>query len=115
MNSSVQCWGQVLCEADTQRLDGTEALGLDETLMARRGRFKTKLWSTSVVDVGRGALLDIVAGRTAETPAQPILEQPPQWRDQIRWAALDLSGSYKAAFDTALLNAAQSVLTAAES
>ena len=41
VSSSVQRWGQVLCEADTQRLDGVEALGPGETLMARRGRFKT--------------------------------------------------------------------------
>ena len=107
VNSSVQCWGQVLCEADTQRLDGMEVLGLDETLMVRSGRFKAQFWSTSVVDTGRGRLLDIVAGRTAKTPAQWILNQPEEWRENIRWATLDLSGSYKAAFDTALLNAAQ--------
>ena len=76
VNSSVQHWGQVLCEVDTQRLDGSEALGLDETLMARRGRFKTKLWSTSVVDTGRGRLLDIVPARTAKTSVQWILGQP---------------------------------------
>ena len=48
-----------------------------------------------------------MAGRTAETPAQWILDQPEEWREKIRWATLDLSGSCKAAFDTALLNAAQ--------
>ena len=51
--------------------------------------------------------MDIVAGRTAKTPAQPILNQPQQWRKNIQWATLDLSGSYKAAFDTALRYAAQ--------
>ena len=30
-----------MCEAGTQCLDGVEGLGLDETLMARKGRFKT--------------------------------------------------------------------------
>ena len=40
-DDSVQRWGQVLCEADVQRLDGTEASGLADTLMARRGWFKT--------------------------------------------------------------------------
>ena len=107
VNSSVQRWGQALLEADTQRLDGTEASGLDETLTARRGRFKSKVWSTSVVDVGRGALLDIVAGRTAKPPTQWILDQPEEWRENIRWATLDLSGPYKAAFDTALPDVAQ--------
>ena len=35
------------------------------------------------------------------------MDQPEEWRDQIRWATLDLSGPYKAAFDTALPDAAQ--------
>ena len=107
VNDSVQRWGQVLGEADTQRLDGVEALGLDEKLIARRGRFKSKVWSTSVVDTGRGRLLDIVAGRTAKAPAEWILNQPEEWRENSWWATLDLSGSYKAAFGTALPDAAQ--------
>ena len=41
VNDSVQRWGEVLGEADTQRLDGVEELGLDETLLACSGRFKT--------------------------------------------------------------------------
>ncbi len=48
-----------------------------------------------------------MAGRTAKIPAQPILDQPEEWREKIRWATLDLSGSYNAASDTALPEAAQ--------
>ena len=83
------------------------ALGLDETLMGRRGRFKDKSWSTSIVDVGRGQLLDIVPGRTAQAPAVWLLSRPREWRENVRWAVLDLSGPYRAAFDTALPDAAQ--------
>ena len=75
--------------------------------MARRRRFRHKTWSTSIVDVGAGKLLDIVPGRTAELPARWILAQPQCWREHIRWAALDLSGPYRAAFDTALPHAQQ--------
>ena len=66
MNESVRRWGEALLAADTQRIAVTEALGLDEHLMGRRGRFRAKAWATSVVDVGRGQLLDIVPGRTAK-------------------------------------------------
>ena len=65
VNMSVRRWGEALLDADTERIRGTEALGLDEHLMWRRGRFRTKAWATSIVDVGRGQLLDIVAGWAA--------------------------------------------------
>jgi transposase len=105
--ASVRCWGSALLEADTERISDVFALGLDETLMGRRGRFGTKAWSTSIVDVGRGQLLDIVAGRTAQAPTQWLMDRPQVWREQIRWAVLDLSGPYRVAFDTAIPDAAQ--------
>ncbi len=90
-NASVRRWGSALLDADTERISDVEALGLDETLMGRRGRFKDKAWSTSIVDVGRGQLLDIVPGRTAKAPALWLLSRPREWLEQIRWAVLDLS------------------------
>ena len=107
MNESVRRWGEALLAADTQRLAVTEALGLDEHLMGRRGRFRTKSWATSVVDVRRGQLLDIVPGRTAKTAVRWMQRQPHSWLAQIRWAVLDLSGPYRAAFDEALPHAGQ--------
>ncbi len=68
VNASVRRWGQALLAADTQRVSTVEALGLDETLFCRRGRFAKRAWSTSIVDVGSGQLLDIVPGRTAKRP-----------------------------------------------
>ena len=107
VNASVRRWGSALLDADTERISDVLALGLDETLMGRRGRFKDKAWSTSIVDVGRGQLLDIVPGRTAKAPALWLLSRPREWLDGIRWAVLDLSGPYRAAFDTAVPDAAQ--------
>ena len=107
VNASVRRWGSALLEADTERISDVEALGLDETLMGRRGRFKDKAWSTSIVDVGRGQLLDIVPGRTADGPARWLLGRPREWLDEIRWGVLDLSGPYRAAFDTAIPDAGQ--------
>ena len=107
VNASVRRWGSALLEADTERISDVEALGLDETLMGRRGRFRAKAWSTSIVDVGRGQLLDIVPGRTAKAPALWLLSRPREWLENVRWAVLDLSGPYRAAFDTAIPDAAQ--------
>ena len=107
VNASVRRWGCALLDADTARISQVEALGLDETLMGRRGRFRAKSWSTSIVDVGRGQLLDIVPGRTADGPARWLMGRPRGWLEQIRWGVLDLSGPYRAAFDTALPDAAQ--------
>ena len=107
VNESVRRWGEALLEADTERIGDTQALGLDEHLMWRRGRFRTKAWATSVVDVGRGQLLDIVPGRTAKTATRWLQRRPRGWLAGIRWAVLDLSGPYRAAFDAALPHAKQ--------
>ena len=48
---------------DPDRYGAVSAVGLDETLFARVGPFRRQLWSTQIVDVTAGQLLDIVAGR----------------------------------------------------
>ena len=73
----------------------------------RRGRFRAKAWATGIVDVGRGQLLDIVPGRTAQAPAAWLLARPRRWPAGVRWAVLDLSGPYRSAFDAAVPHARQ--------
>ena len=107
VNASVRRWGQALLDADGDRIAAVVALGLDETLFCRRGRFGQRAWSTSIVDVARGQLLDMVPGRTADGPARWLLRRPQSWLEQICWAVLDLSGPYRAAYDTAVPDAAQ--------
>ena len=107
MNASVRRWGEALLDADTERIAQTEALGLDEHLMWRLGRFRTKAWATGIVDIGRGQLLDIVRGRTAQAPTRWLLARPRSWLAGVRWAVLDLSGPYRAAFEVALPHAKQ--------
>ena len=67
-----------------------------------RGRFRAKTWGTSIVDTGRGQLLDIVRGRTVQAPTRWLLGRPSSRLNNIAWAVLDLSGPYRAAFDAAL-------------
>ena len=107
VNKEVTRWGDALLEADASRFGRVEAVGVDETLFWREGRWKTKQWCTSVVDVGGRQLLDIVPGRTAESAASWFRNQPDEWRQGIRWAVLDMSGPYRVAYDKVLPDARQ--------
>ena len=107
VNGAVMAWGEALLAADAERVGEVEALGLDETLYKREGRWRTRRWCTSIVDVAGGQLLDVVGGRDAAAPAAWLLNQPSAWRDDITWGVLDLSGAYRSAFDTALPRAGQ--------
>jgi transposase len=89
------------------RIGTVTALGLDETLFARIGPFRRQEWSTQIVDVRRGQLLDVVPGRTATEPCRWLAARPLAWRDAIEWATLDLSASYRVVFDTMLPGAVQ--------
>ena len=89
------------------RIGTVNALGLDETLFARVGRFRTQLWSTQIVDVRRGQLLDVVPGRDSVEPCRWLAARDDTWRAGIEWATLDLSASYRTVFDTMLPDAVQ--------
>ena len=56
VNASVRRWGEALLEADTERISAVVALGLDEHLMWRRGRSRTKARATGIVDAGGPAV-----------------------------------------------------------
>lgn len=103
---AVVAYGQVLVD-DPHRFADVTALGLDETLACRLGRWRRQQWTTQIVDVGAGQLLDVVEGRTAAGPIGWLAGQSQTWRGGIRWATLDLSGPYRKVFDTMLPNAIQ--------
>jgi transposase len=104
VNDAVLAYGQALLDADVDRVGAVEALGLDETLFNRTGRWRTQQWCTSIVDVspGRVRLLDVVPGRSATEPTRWIAGQSGQWREAIRYGVLDLSGPYRKVFTDAL-------------
>lgn len=56
INDAVMTYGVPLVD-DPNRIGTVEALGLDETLFCRQGRWRRQRWCTSVVDVGRPAQL----------------------------------------------------------
>jgi transposase len=104
---AVVAYGTPLVE-DPDRIGDVTALGLDETLFARTGVWRTRSWCTSIVDVGAPSqLLDVVEGRTAATASAWIDARPDAWRSSVAWATLDLSGPYRKAFDESLPDATQ--------
>lgn len=106
VNDTVIAYGSVLVD-DSDRIGTPTALGLDETLFVRVGPRHRQRWSTSIVDVRAGRLLDVVPGRSSVEPCAWLAERSDEWRANIGWATLDLSGPYRAVFDTMLPDAIQ--------
>lgn len=93
-----------------------EVLGIDETRRGRRryardpvtGQLETTAdsWHTGFVDLAGGqGLLGQVEGRDADTVADWLREQPADWRERIKFVAIDMSLAYAAAVRAALPHA----------
>jgi transposase len=106
VNDTVMAWGTALLEADTERIGTCTAIGLDETKFIRRGRFRRTEWATTIADVGAGRLLDVVPGRSTSAPIGWLRAQGQAWLAGIAWGTLDMSGTYRAVYDTVLPNTA---------
>jgi transposase len=108
VNDAVIAYGTPLVE-DHDRIGAVSALGLDETLFCRTGKWRTQQWCTSIVDVSPGhtQLLDVVPGRSATGPSGWLERRPVDWRDAIRYGVLDLSGPYRKTFDDSLEHVTQ--------
>jgi transposase len=105
INDAVVAYGEALIDVDTDRIPTVRALSLDETLFKREGRWRTQRWSTQLIDARTGQLLDLVEGRDSAAPTAWLAARDPEWRDGIRWAVMDLSGPYRACFNTILPDA----------
>jgi len=106
VNNAVVAYGERLVD-DPARIGQVTALGLDETLFVKRGRWRTKQWSTSIVDVRAGQLLDVVEGRDSAPASLWLAKRGQVWRDRIRYGTLDMSGPYRKVFDTMLPDTTQ--------
>ena len=107
INRAVLAYGEALLDDDPDRIGTTTSLGLDETLFCRTGWYRRQHWSTSIVDVAGGRLLDVVEGRDSFAPCAWLAARGREWLERIVWATLDLSGPYKTVFDTMLPDAVQ--------
>jgi transposase len=99
VNDTVVTYGEALLEADEERIGEVSALGLDEVLMVRIGPYHRQHFSTQIVDVRAGQLLDIVPGRGSAEPMGWLAEQTAAFRERIEFGTLDLSGPYRRVFE----------------
>jgi transposase len=99
VNDTVVAYGEALLEADTERIGAVDALGLDEVLMVRIGPYHRQHFSTQIVDVGAGQLLDVVPGRGSAEPMAWLAERTPAFLERIEFGTLDLSGPYRRVFE----------------
>jgi transposase len=84
VNDAVMAYGAALLEADVDRVGGVEALGLDETLFCRRGRWRTQQWCRSIVNVSTNPVASMI--ETVRAHARNVK----RWQDRgmrLRWAA----------------------------
>ncbi len=72
--AAVHDHGQPLVD-DPARLEGVEALGLDETLMGHARRHRRTTYVTGLVDLDRGRLCDIALGRSGAVIESWLAEQ----------------------------------------
>jgi transposase len=98
VNDAVVAYGEALLAADTDRIGAVSALGLDEVLMVRVGPYRRQEFSTQIVDVRRGQLLDVVPGRDSAHPMGWLAGQGADFRSRIDYGTLDLSGPYRRVF-----------------
>ena len=92
-------WGEV----DGQEVYELKAVKLLEVSVVPIGANP----DTSIVDVNRGVLLDVVPGRGGAEPAGWLAAQGDEWLAGIEWVTLDLSGPYRAVFNRMLPHAVQ--------
>ena len=95
VNDALVSYGEAIVE-DIDRIGTVTALGLDEALFCRMGPYRIPAWSTSIVGVAHGRLLDLVEGRTAPGPCRRLAAEersgwPPSptraaWKPSAPWA-----------------------------
>ncbi len=73
--------------------------------MVRLGPYHRQHFSTQLVDVRAGQLLDVVPGRGSAEPMGWLAEQGRAFRDRIEFGTLDLSGPYRHVFEVMVPNA----------
>jgi len=99
--AAVREYGIPLVE-DPARLDGVQALGVDETAFLAANHAHHTLFVTGIVDVRASRLLDIVDGRSGSVLSQWIDARPDEWCAGITTAALDPFRGYATALSKSL-------------
>jgi transposase len=104
VNDAVIGYGAQLVD-DPARIGVVTALGLDETLFSRTGKYHRLNWATTITDVSGHQLLDIVAGRDSAKVIDWLADRPQSWLDAIKVGTLDMAASYRSVYRQVLPHA----------
>ncbi|MEI2784155.1 MAG: transposase [Candidatus Nanopelagicales bacterium] len=101
VNDTVLGYGQVLVD-DPARIGPVTALGMDETLFARQGHYRTQRWATTFADVAGHRLIDITEGKDSDAVIGWLEQRPQTWLEAIEVGALDMASSYRSIYHRVL-------------
>jgi transposase len=90
---------------DEARLEGVTAVGVDEKRFLNATPTRRTVFTTQVVDLDRGRLLDVVEGRSRHVLSRWLADRGDDWCSQIRLATLDPSAGYRVALEEHLPHA----------
>jgi transposase len=87
------------------RLEGVEAIGVDEKRFLSATPTRRTVYTTQIVDLDRHRLLDVIEGRSRDVLGGWLGGRGVEWCQRIRLATLDPAAGYRRAFDDHLDNA----------
>lgn len=90
---------------DPGRLEGVEAIGVDEKRFTNATPTRRTTYTTQIVDLDRHRLLDVIEGRSRDVLGTWLGERGPDWCARVRLATLDPAAGYRRAFEDHLDNA----------
>jgi transposase len=109
VNDAVSTYGAALLDADRKRMNRTSAIGLDETSFVRLSAKGHTDYATTVADVEHHQIIEILPSRDFVDVARWLDKQPRDWKERIRFGALDMSNAYAAVYSVVLPRADQVV------
>lgn len=81
------------------RLEGVEAIGVDEKRFLNATPDRRTVYTTQVVDLDRHRLLDVIEGRSRDVLDRWLTERGVDWCQNIRLATLDPAAGYRRALE----------------
>jgi transposase len=103
---AVELYGTPLIE-DPGRIQGVDAIGVDETKWLAAKATEPTRWVSAVVDVEGRKVIDLLQGRNAADLTGWLAARDDAWRAGVGVAVCDLHEPFRAAFDSQLPHATQ--------
>ncbi|MBU1226627.1 MAG: ISL3 family transposase [Actinobacteria bacterium] len=90
---------------DPARLEGVEAIEVDEKRFLNATPDRRTVYTTQIVDLDRHRLLDVIEGRSRDVLGAWLESRGDEWCDRIRLATLDPAAGYRRALEDHLRGA----------